>query len=104
MSRLGDVKASKGPSHTAASLENRGDAGEARPVPTEAKRAEGPGSGLSSWLPPRAPHLEEGRATHSRFVPGEPPWTEGPGGLQSIGSPRVAHDRATEHVPPLHSE
>lgn len=33
VSRLGGVKASKGPSHTAASLENRGDAGEARPVP-----------------------------------------------------------------------
>lgn len=33
MSRLGGVKATKGPSYTAASLENRGDAGEARPVP-----------------------------------------------------------------------
>ena len=26
------------------------------------------------------------------FVPGESPWTEEPGGLQSMGSQRVAHD------------
>ena len=33
MSRLGGVKATKGPSYTAALLENRGNPGEARPVP-----------------------------------------------------------------------
>ena len=33
--------------------------------------------------------LEEGMAV---FLPGECPWTEEPGGLQSIGSQRVRHD------------
>ena len=30
------------------------------------------------------------------FLPGEPPWTKEPGGLQSMGSQRVRHDWATE--------
>ena len=30
------------------------------------------------------------------FLPGESPWTEEPGGLQSIGSQRVGHNLATE--------
>ena len=30
------------------------------------------------------------------FLPGESPWTEEPGGLQSMGSQRVRHDWATE--------
>ena len=29
--------------------------------------------------------LEEGMATHSVSLPGESPWTEEPGGLQSTG-------------------
>ena len=29
------------------------------------------------------------------FLPGESPWTEAPGGLQSMGSQRVGHDRGT---------
>ena len=41
--------------------------------------------------------LEEGMGTHSVFLPGESPWTEEPGGLQSMGSQRVGHDRATKH-------
>jgi len=28
----------------------------------------------------------------SIFLPGESPWTEEPGGLQSLGSQRVGHD------------
>ena len=36
--------------------------------------------------------LEEGMATIPVFLPGEFPWTEMPGGLQSIGSQRVRHD------------
>ena len=28
---------------------------------------------------------EEGMATHSRILPGESPWTEEPGRLQSMG-------------------
>ena len=36
---------------------------------------------------------EEGMATHSwRFLPGESPWTEEPGGLQSMGLQRAEHD------------
>ena len=33
--------------------------------------------------------LEEGTATHSRTPAGRIPWTEEPGGLQSMGSHRV---------------
>ena len=33
--------------------------------------------------------LEEGMATTSVFLPGESPWTEEPGGLQSMESQRV---------------
>ena len=35
--------------------------------------------------------LEEEIATHSVFLPGEFPWTEEPGGLQSMGSQIVKH-------------
>ena len=31
------------------------------------------------------------------FLPGESPWTEEPGGLQSMGSQRVSHDWTTKH-------
>ena len=36
--------------------------------------------------------LREGMATHSSVLSGESPWTEEPGGLQSMGSHRVQHD------------
>ena len=36
--------------------------------------------------------LEKGMATHSRILAWEIPWTEDPGGLQSMGSLRVGHD------------
>ena len=36
------------------------------------------------------------------FLPGESPWTEKPGGLQSMGSRRVGHDWATKHSPQKH--
>ena len=36
--------------------------------------------------------LEEGVATLSRILVWRIPWTEEPGGLQSIGSQRVRHD------------
>ena len=32
------------------------------------------------------------------FLPGESPWTEEPGGLQSMGSQRVGRDRAIKHT------
>ena len=40
--------------------------------------------------------LEESMATHSSILAWETPRTEEPGGLQSMGSQRVRHDRATE--------
>ena len=41
--------------------------------------------------------LEEGMSTHSSVLAWRIPWTEEPGGLQSMGSQRVRHDRATKH-------
>ena len=39
--------------------------------------------------------LEKGMATHSSTLAWRIPWTEEPGRLQSMGSYRVGHDRAT---------
>ena len=36
--------------------------------------------------------LEEEMAIHSSILNWEIPWTEEPGGLQSMGSERVGHD------------
>ena len=36
--------------------------------------------------------LEKEKATHSRIPAWRIPWTEEPGGLQSMGLQRVAHD------------
>ena len=36
--------------------------------------------------------LEDGIATHSSILAWGIPWTEEPGGLQSMGSQRVGHD------------
>jgi len=41
-----------------------------------------------SWEDP----LEEGLSTHSSILAWSIPWTEEPGGLQSIGMQRVRHD------------
>ena len=41
--------------------------------------------------------LEKGKVTHSSILAWEIPWTEEPGGLQSVGSQTVKHDWATEH-------
>jgi len=35
---------------------------------------------------------EKGMATHSSILAWEIPWTEEPGGLQSLGSQRVEHN------------
>ena len=51
-----------------------GDVGEVGSVP----RLEGP--------------LEEGMATHSSNLAWRIPWTEEPGGLQSMGSQRIGHN------------
>ena len=43
--------------------------------------------------------LEKGMATHSSIPAWRIPWTEEPGGLQSMGSQRVGQDRATNTFP-----
>ena len=40
----------------------------------------------------RKDSLEKGMATHSSILAWRIPWTEEPGGLQSMGSQRVGHD------------
>ena len=47
-----------------------------------------------SWVQSlgRKEPLEKGMATHSSILAWEIPWTEEPGGLQSMGSLRVGHD------------
>ena len=47
-----------------------------------------------SWEDP----LVEGTATHSSILAWRIPWTEEPGGLQSIGLQRVGHDWVSTHV------
>ena len=44
------------------------------------------------WSLGREDPLEEEMATHSSILA----WTEGPGGLESVGSRRVGHDWATK--------
>ena len=41
--------------------------------------------------------LEEGMTIHSSILAWRVPWTEEPGGLQSMESQRVGHDWATKH-------
>ena len=41
--------------------------------------------------------LDKGMATHSSILAREIPWTKEPGGLQSMGSLRVGHDRVHMH-------
>ena len=40
-------------------------------------------------------------ATHSSILAWRIPWTEEPGGPQSMGSQRVGHDLAAEHAPTI---
>ena len=40
--------------------------------------------------------LEEGMAIHSSVLAWRVPWTDEPGGLQSLGSQRVRHDLVTK--------
>ena len=46
---------------------------------------------LETWLQSLGweDHLEKGMATHSSVLAWRTPWTEEPGGLQSMGSQRV---------------
>ena len=45
------------------------------------------------WVDP----LEEGMATHSTILAWKNPWTEKPGGVQSMGSPRAGHYLVSKH-------
>ena len=47
--------------------------------------------------------LEKEMATHSGFLAWEIPWTEEPGGLQSMGSQRVGHNSATKTILCIHT-
>ena len=42
--------------------------------------------------------LEEGMATHFSILAWRIPWTEEPGGLQSVGSQRVGYDSDLAHM------
>ena len=55
--------------------------------PANAGDVRDPGS-----IPGQEDPLEEGVATHSSISAWRIPWTEEPGGLQSMGSQRVGHD------------
>ena len=41
--------------------------------------------------------LKKVTATHASILAWGMPWTEGPGGLQSMGSQRVGHNRETKN-------
>jgi len=41
--------------------------------------------------------LEKGMATHSSILAWKMSWTEEPGGLESMESQRVGHDRVSTH-------
>ena len=43
--------------------------------------------------------MEKDMATHSNILAWRIPWTEEPGGLQSLGLKRVGHDQACMHTP-----
>ena len=49
------------------------------------------------WTLAREDPLEEGTATHSSLLAWRIPWTEEPGGLQSMELQRVGHDWAIKH-------
>ena len=52
---------------------------------------------LETWVQSLGPEdsLEKEMATHSSILAWRTPWTEEPGGLQSMVSQRVAHDSVT---------
>ena len=63
-------------------LANAGDAGDTSSVP-----------GLGG-----SPKEESGNPSPTVFLPGKLPWTEEPGGQQSMGSQRVRQDLVTKHT------
>ena len=63
-----------------------------------AQMVKNPPAMRETWVPSLGweDPLEKGMATHSVFLPGESPWTEEPGGLQSTASQRVGPKRAAK--------
>ena len=53
---------------------------------------------LHIWSLGQEDTLEQGMATHSSIVAWKIPWTEEPGGLQSMELQRVGHDWARTHT------
>ena len=53
---------------------------------------------MGVWSRDQEDCLEQEMATHSSILAWEIPWTEDPGGLQSMGFQRVKHDWATKHI------
>ena len=53
-------------------------------------------TGYVSSIPGSGRSPGKGMATHSSILAWEIPWTEEPGGLQSMGLQRVRHDLATK--------
>ena len=49
-----------------------------------------------SWEDPLEKEMETHFSTHSSILAWRIPWTEEPGGLQSMGSQRVGHNLATK--------
>ena len=47
------------------------------------------------WFLGQEDPLEKGMATHSSILSWEIPWTEEPGGLQSMGSQKIRLDQAS---------
>ena len=54
--------------------------------------------GDASSILSREDPLEEEMAIHSSTLPWRIPWTEEPGGLQSMGPHTAGHGLATEHA------
>ena len=61
-----------------------------------AQTVKDPPSSFTGWkddpLERKEDPLEKGMSTHSSILAWRIPWTEEPGGLQSMGSRRVRHD------------
>ena len=53
---------------------------------------------MQVWFLDQEDPLEEGMATHSSILAWRIPWTEEPGGLESMGSQRIWHDWIRKHV------
>ena len=54
------------------------------------------------WSQDQEDSLEKGLATHSCILAWRIPWTEGPDGLQILGSQRVGHDWVTNNFTFFH--